>query len=422
MTAAGGAGNVLSMTTTTGTTTPPAAAPAARRRLALGAAALIAGLGLTAAAAPGPAAAHAPAPGALDRTAADVLASGATGFMARVDDGHRVSGVAAGLADRATGRRLDLADQFEIGSNTKTFTATLVLQLVAEHRVSLSAPIERYLPGVVPNGRNITVRMLLQHTSGLFSYTSDEAWFTQLREHPERVWTERELLAVAFRHKPDFAPGQGWNYSNTNYVVAGLMLRKITGHTLGELVEQRIARPLGLHRTYVADPTARRTGPGYAHGYVVSFAGSEPTYTDVSGWALGGWAGAAGAVISTPAELSRFFSALLAGRLLPRAELAAMKQTVPLPADYPIKGGYGLGLMREDSACGPVWRHGGDTLGHHSSAFVTADGSRTAVADTTSEPSDLDGLNDGAQKFVDAADRAELAEICTMLGKPVPAP
>jgi D-alanyl-D-alanine carboxypeptidase len=363
-----------------------------------------------------PAANHGP----MKDVAQQVLGSGAPGYVARIDDGHRVDITVAGLADTATKRPLTSRDQFEVGSNTKTFMSTIALQQVDRGKLDLDAPVATYLPGVVPNGKNITVRMLLNHTSGLFSYTGDPDFFTDMDKDPQHVWTDQELLDVAFKHKPNFAPGTSWSYSNTNYTLIGLILQKQTGKSLPDLVQQRIARPLGLKHTYFANPRATNTGPGYAHGYAVLFADTPPSYVDTASLPLGGWAGAAGAIISDANDLSRFFSAVLGGKLFSQHQLNQMKTTVDVPKDFPIAGGYGLGLFKIKSPCGTVWGHGGDTLGHHSTAVVTADGRRTAVSDTTAEPSDLEE-NDGVNRFAEVAFAAEDVTICEMLDKAVPA-
>lgn len=355
----------------------------------------------------------------MSEVARRVLAVGVPGYVARIDDGRRTTVTAAGVADRRTGRPMTGREQFEVGSNTKTFMAVLALQLVDRGRLQLDAPVSKYLPGTVPNGSNITVRMLLNHTSGLFSYTSDPEFFERMSEDPERVITERELLDVAFRNPPNFAPGDGWSYSNTNYTLVGMILQRLTGKSLPDLVEQRIAEPLGLTRTYFADPRATHTGRGYAHGYAVSFAGPTPVYTDVADWPIGGWGGAAGAIISTPGELSRFFEAVVTAKLFSRAQLAQMRSTVDIPESFGIKGGYGLGLIRIDSPCGTVWGHGGDTMGHHSTAVATADGKRTAVSDATAEPYDREP-NEGVERFYQVVSAADTATICHMLGRPVP--
>ncbi len=131
------------------------------------------------------------------------------GFVARVDDGRRTEVTAAGVADRLSGRPMTGREQFEIGSATKIFTSVLVLQQVDRGSVVLDAPVERYLPGVVPGGADITVRMLLNHTSGLFNYIADPGYYVRMEQDPQHVATERELLELAFSHAPDFAPGQG---------------------------------------------------------------------------------------------------------------------------------------------------------------------------------------------------------------------
>jgi D-alanyl-D-alanine carboxypeptidase len=358
--------------------------------------------------------------GTMRDVAQQVMAIGAPGYIARIDDGHRVTTTVAGLADRATRRAYTGREQFEIGSNTKTVTATLVLQMVDRGKVDLDESVSTYLPGVVPNGRNITVRMLLNHTSGLFSYTGDAEFFAAMEKDPQHAHTDRELLDVAFKHEPNFAPGASWSYSNTNYILAGMILQKLTGKSMPELVQERIARPLGLTHTYYANPRVTDTGPGYAHGYSVKFGATPRTYTDVSDRPIGGWAGAAGAMVSNQKELSRYFSAVVAGKLFSREQLKQMKTTVDLPEKFGIEGSYGLGLMKKNTPCGTVWGHGGDTLGHHSTAVTSTDGRRTAVSDTNAGPSDTE-KSDGMNRYYEVVIAAEQATVCEMLGKPIPA-
>lgn len=415
-----------------------------RPRLAATCAALLAVLGVSTAAIPaaalptgplpaGPVAGSPAAPGsaaapgslaatsrpALDRAARRVVAAGAAGYLAHVRDGRRVTTARAGLADRGTSRPIGVDDQFEIGSNTKTFTSVVVLQLVARGEMSLEDTVEDHLPGLVPGGDAITVRRLLNHTSGIYNVTADEPFMTSVSSGSDRLWTPRELVQVAVRHRPDFAPGEGWNYSNTNYILAGMIAEKVSGRSLAHLVEHRIARPLGLERTYLVTDRVRSAGPGYAHGYIAHFTGAGATYTDVTHWPIGGWAGAAGAIVSTPSELATFFSAVLRGRLLPAAQRAEMRRLEPVPDEWAASGveGYGLGLMRYRTPCGPAWGHGGDTLGHHSTAMVTGDGRRVAVTDTTTQP---DADTPAARELAAAVTAADTAATCLMLGRPVP--
>jgi D-alanyl-D-alanine carboxypeptidase len=404
--------------------------PRRRRLAALAAAAALTVSGLVAAGAPAAAAAKpvptgsAPTGSALQRAVDGAVAAGAAGYVARVDDGRHVSTAVAGLADRAEGRRLRADDEFEIGSNTKTFMATLALQLVARGELRLTDTVEQHLPGVVPNGNKITVRMLLNHTSGIFNYTQDETWGRALFADPQTSWRPDELVAIATKHKPVFAPGTSWSYSNTNYVLVGMILEEVTGRTPGQLLEHRIARPLGLQHTYLLESTAEDTGRGYAHGYMVTFGkpGTAPRYTDVSDWNLGGWAYTAGAMISTPEELGRFFTALLRGELLPAAQLTEMKRTVALPASVAApSSGYGLGLMKIVTPCGTVWGHGGDTLGHHSTALVSPDGRRSAIADTSTQLDQRVAPDvPAATKWARAVGTADATAVCAMYGKALP--
>ncbi|GAA4605141.1 serine hydrolase domain-containing protein [Actinoallomurus liliacearum] len=274
-----------------------------------------------------------------------------------------------------------------IGSNTKTFTAVVVLQLVGEGRIRLDEPIETYLPGLIRgdgiDGRHITVRQLLQHTSGLPNYTS--LFANGFLPYQHRYFEPRELLDLALAKKADFPPGTKWEYSNTNYVVAGLLVEKITGRPMAEQITDRVITRIGLRHTYfpgVGDQTIRRPHPeGYAKddpkAPLTDVTESDPSM---------GWA--AGQMISTPSDVDRFFTALLAGRLLAPAQLKEMRTTVAAPEMG--KGvRYGLGLMSSPLSCGGVaWGHGGDIPGYSTSNAATEDGRAVTIA-VTELPTDL---------------------------------
>ncbi|MFE2106318.1 serine hydrolase domain-containing protein [Kitasatospora sp. NPDC059463] len=285
---------------------------------------------------------------------------------------------AAGTADLATGQPAGPDGRFRIGSVTKTFVSTVVLQLVGEGRLRLDDPVERHLPGVVPNGAAITVRQLLNHTSGLFNYTDDERF--QIRSEADlqdfvygtwryRDYQPQQLAAVSAEHPPYFAPGQGWHYSNTNYVLAGMIIRKVTGHTWQREVERRIVRPLHLDDTLFPGSGTGFGGP-HAHAYVDMPTGPadvtrlNPSLVD-----------AAGNGISTTADLDRFHAALFGGRLLRPAEMAALTDTVPTTIDG---GRYGLGVLRLDlgEGCEPAWGHDGSLPGWSTLLLGSRDGRR----------------------------------------------
>lgn len=166
----------------------------------------------------------------------------------------------SGVADVESRAPMRGGDVFRIGSMTKPFVATVVLQLVAEHRVVLDAPVERYLPGVVRrsgnDGRRITVRQLLQHTSGLPDYLS----YLDMKEvirNPLAHHDVRDLVDLALAHPPTFEPGKGWRYSNTNYLLAGMLIERVTGRSFGEEIRDRIITPLHLGNTHVPATTRR---------------------------------------------------------------------------------------------------------------------------------------------------------------------
>lgn len=361
------------------------------------------------------------------------VAAGAPGVIVRVDDGH---GRPIEIARQAPWSRADhtLAanDTFRMGSNTKTMVATVILQLVAEHRLKLSDPVDVWLPGLVPNGSAITVHMLLQHTSGLFNYTNDPAVLKAFTGQDTRAWTPRELLAAAVRHAPLFAPGTDYSYSNTNYVALGLIAEKATGHTLGDLIQQRIAGPLHLKDTYLVSGSGEAKNTRPAHGYEpdaahiaallppgtpagTAFAGpARPAgYVDTT-WVNASTEWAAGGMVSTTRDWARFDRALMSGKLLPAAQMKEMKTTVAEESEFPNRR-YGLGLEKVTTPCGTVWGHNGQVPGYSSENYADAAGHRTVSVYTATifglVPSKPAAAN---QAVVNAA-------VCTMLGKPIPA-
>ncbi|MFF8594068.1 serine hydrolase domain-containing protein [Streptomyces sp. NPDC015220] len=338
-------------------------------------------------AAAAPAALPAPDPVALDGLLRAALSQGAPGATARIDDRRTahddhatVHKAAEGVADLGTGEVMDTAHRFRIGSVTKTFSAVVLLQLAAEGRLRLDASVDHYLPGLLPDER-ITVRHVLSHRSGLYDYTDDMfartvPGFEAVRS---RVFTYRELLARSLQHPRTQAPGAAYSYSNTNFVVAGLLIEKLTGHPVRAEYENRVIRPLRLADTSYVHPSTRIPGR-HAHGYLTpDEAGAalvDATDQTVS------WAQSAGALISSARDLNTFFSALLGGRLLPAARLAEMERWIPAGTDQ----GYGLGLRRRDLSCGVSVRgHTGAVQGYYTYAFTSEDGRRslTAFANTS---------------------------------------
>ena len=359
--------------------------------------------------------------------------AGAPGVVVRVDDGSgRIVSLARQAAWSTAVHKLSANDEFRMGSNTKTMIAVLVLQLVAEHKLSLQDPVDKWLPGLVPNGRHITLKMLLNHTSGLYDYIADPGVLAHEIGADTSALTPQDLLAASAKYPPLFAPGAGYAYSNTDYVALGLVLQKATGQSVITLLRRRLIQPLGLRDTYFATSGASRDGDKLADGYEPDAADLAPLLppfvpagTAFAGPARGDhvlvtsldpdWAFTAGAIVSTPADEQRFLRALASGRLLPPAQLAEMRTAVIENPGEPDSARYGLGFEEYFSPCGPVWGHTGGMPGYASENYTTADGTRSVTVVTTT----LFGLHAptlGAadQKVVDAA-------VCAMMDKPLPA-
>ncbi|MFC7535253.1 serine hydrolase domain-containing protein [Actinoplanes sp. GCM10030250] len=298
-----------------------------------------------------------------------IVAAGANAALAEVADRSGVRRAAAGVARLDRPGPAVAAGRFRIGSVSKTFLSTVILQLAAERRLGLDDPVERWLPGTVPSGDGITLRQLLNHTSGLYNYTdaldlSPEGWLPQRF----RSWHPAELVAEATAHPPLFAPGTDWSYSNTNYVLLGMVVEAVAGHTYADEIRRRIIRPLGLRQTESPGDRARITGP-HAHGYLPTGPENNPKPVDVT-LMNPSIASAAGDVISSTADLNTFFGALLTGRLLPPAQLTAMTTMVE-------GHDYGLGLERTTLSCGVIlYGHGGGIFGYNTGSYHTRDGSR----------------------------------------------
>ncbi len=318
-----------------------------------------------------------PDPEALARALRNTTAAGAPGAMVRFTGPGRVVAQTVGVRDRATGAGMDPAARFRIGSVTKTFSTVVLLQLVAEGRLGLDDPVNRRLPGLLPDDR-ITVRHLLSHRSGLADYT--EAMFARtvpgFEAVRKRVFTPRELVGLALRAPRTSEPGAAFAYSNTNFVVVGMLIEKATGHALAQEYEGRIIKPLKLRNTSYVHPDTAVRGR-HVHGYLRPDEAGAPL-VDATEQTVS-WAQAAGAMISNPADLNTFVSALLGGRLLSAPMLEAM--LAMSPTDAARTRFYGLGLRRYDLSCRvSVYGHTGTVQGYYTYAFATRDGRRSLAA------------------------------------------
>ncbi|SFP39455.1 D-alanyl-D-alanine carboxypeptidase [Amycolatopsis arida] len=297
---------------------------------------------------------------------------GVPGAMVFARDRHGSWTVTSGTRKLGTHRPIRPWDRARVASNTKMFVAAVVLQLVGEGRVGLDAPIEEYLPGLVRgngyDGHEITVRQLLQHTSGMADYVRDVLTDPSAGD---RVWRPEELVRLGLSHPPLFPPGTGWQYSNTGYIVLGMLVEAVTGNGVGTEITDRLIRPHGLWQTTYPDVGQKRIRGPHVRGYhafpgmpIADVTDFEPSI-----------AGAAGALVSTGPDLTRFVRALVSGKVLRPDLLAEMRSTVPAGG-----GAYGLGIREYSLPCGGVaWGHGGNMPGFDSFTATTDDG-RSAFA------------------------------------------
>jgi D-alanyl-D-alanine carboxypeptidase len=241
------------------------------------------------------------------------------GAIIYVDDPGLCSWTTAmGMGNLASSQPMHVNNSMRIGSLTKTLTGTVILQLVDQHKLGLDDPIGKYQPDV-PNGNNITIRQLLNMSSGLFNYSEDEGFAQALLADPYKVWAPQELVVIAFKHPPYFAPGKGFHYSNTNTILLGLLIERLTGMAVEKVFQRNIFRPLGMHQSSLPPLSSSAIPDPHAQGYMygTDFTGKGPTL-NVTDWNPS-WGWAAGSAISTLHDLKIWAKALATGRLLSTA-------------------------------------------------------------------------------------------------------
>ncbi|MGY0237047.1 serine hydrolase domain-containing protein [Longispora urticae] len=374
-----------------------------RRRVLIGAA-VAAAVALTASpAAAGPSCPDIGPPDAKALAAAisELPNADVTGALVRVTgSAGRWTGT-SGVSDTTTRAPVDPDGYFRIGSTTKVFTAVLVLQLAQERRLDLARPVQHYLPGLLPaDYPPIPVRTLLDHTSGLPSVDIpgmyDPAW---VLAHRYDHWTPRQVVGTATAHPVEFAPGTAQMYTNTSYLVAGLLAEKVTGRSYGELVRDRIARPLGLRDTYEPGDDPELPTP-HSKGYLTV----DGTLKDATSMNQSmTWS--AGSLVSTARDLDTFLSGLFRGRLLSREMTAALFTVPEVPL---VEGGpaiYSQGLMRLEVNGVTVWGKTGSRYGYSSGVFATRDLERVVAYSVNATTKKADGQPAIVLRIADAASR-----------------
>ncbi|XMA23870.1 beta-lactamase family protein (plasmid) [Bacillus bombysepticus] len=315
----------------------------------------------------------------------NTLKLGYPGILAKTSEGGKTWSYAAGVADLSNKKPMKTDFRFRIGSVTKTFTATVVLQLAGENRLNLDDSIEKWLPGVIQgNGyddKQITIRQLLNHTSGIANYTRSKD-FNMM--DTKKSYTAEGLVKMGISMPPDFAPGKSWSYSNTGYVLLGILIEKITGNSYAEEIENRIIEPLELSNTFLPGNSSVIPGTKHARGYIQLDGASEPKDVTYYNPSMGS---SAGDMISTADDLNKFFSYLLGGKLLKEQQLKQMLTTVPTGVDE--LGDSGLGIFKMKLSNGEsIWGHGGTIPGFLTFAGGTLGGKHTLAVNLNSIKAD----------------------------------
>ncbi|MDF3554535.1 serine hydrolase domain-containing protein [Bacillus cereus] len=312
----------------------------------------------------------------------DTLQLGYPGILAKISKDRKTWSYAAGVADLRTKKPMKADYCFRIGSVTKTFIATVLLQLAGENRLNLDDSIEKWLPGVVQgngyDGNQITIRQILNHTSGIAEYLKSKDYDIM---DTKKLYTAEELVKMGISLPPDFAPGKGWSYSNTGYVLLGILIEKVTGNSYAEEVENRIIEPLDLSNTFLPGNSSVIPGTKHARGYFQLDGASE--LKDVTYINPGS---SDGDMISTADDLNKFFSYLLGGKLLKEQQLKQMLTTVPTNREGT---GYGLGIYETKLPNGvSVWGHRGVVPGFTTFAGGTLGGKHTLAVNLNSFKAD----------------------------------
>jgi D-alanyl-D-alanine carboxypeptidase len=272
----------------------------------------------------------------------------------------RAFGLAVGMADTTKREAMKPTSLMPQGSVGKTYVSAVALQLVDAGKLSLDAPVSRYLGSEpwfarLPNAASMTVRQVMNHTSGLVRYEFDDRFLSDLLKDPYKAWKVEEQLAYLFDKPAPFAAGQGWDYSDTNYLVLGLIIERLTGKPLNDEIRRRVIGPAGLRETIANEKPDLPVVQGYAgagnpFGGDVMMVKGRMTMNPAFEGAGGGWS-------STALDLARWAKTLYEGRIVPAERIAEAVEGVPARLGPEVQ--YGLGVIIWPSAKGPVWGHSG---------------------------------------------------------------
>ena len=312
------------------------------------------------------------------------MPGGPPGVIAIVQRGHRREAHTFGVANLRTGRQMTVHDNMRLASTAKAFSGAAALALVSKGRLSLRDTIGELLPGLPAAWSAVTLRQLLNHTSGLPDFSKSPDFVSALLASLTKAPRPRKLLGYVADEPLRFDPGTRYAYSNSDNVVVGLMIQAVTGASYeGQLFEQ-VYQPLGLRETTL--PRGANLRPPFMHGY-----DSDPTAQppeDQSELVAAGWSWASGGLVSTPADLNRFVRGYVGGDLVTSQVRSKQRQIVPGGRSEPPGPGAnsaGLAIFRYETRCGTVWGHTGNTLGYTQFMAASPNGSRSVTVSVNSQ-------------------------------------
>jgi D-alanyl-D-alanine carboxypeptidase len=328
----------------------------------------------------------------IEKLADNAIAAGIPGLSLAIMRGQQTITMARGVSDRATGDAITPAHRLRVASVAKSLVASVVLQLVDEGGLKLTDSVDSWLPGMLPAHRDVTIEHLLRLESGIFDFASDERYLAPyLRGDFEYAWTPQALVGLAADHAPTAPPRTRFEYSNTNYVLLGLIVERIAGEPLATVVQKRIAAPLGLQAS-TFETTSELAEP-YAHGYLVGM-GDPIDVTGINASSVYG----CGNLVSTPLDMAVFYRSLVQGEVVAKERLPAMfAQDPAVPTTK-----YGMGVFHFDHDnylhCGDFVGHDGGIPGYDTVAYSSVDGKRQFGLVVTSFTMDEKAGDEAAHK------------------------
>jgi D-alanyl-D-alanine carboxypeptidase len=349
----------------------------------------------------------------LDRALEELVGmrGGPPGVIAIVQRGERRYVHTFGVANVDTGRRIRAEDRMRIASAAKAFSGAVALSLVSEGVLSLGDTIGELLPELPKAWRRVTLRQLLNHTSGIPDFSKEPGFEKALLASLTKAPPPEELLAFVENPRLLFEPGSEYRYSNSDNIVVALMVEEATGKTYEQQLRKQVYKPLGLSKTSL--PRGADLKEPFIHGYDNDPPQQPPE--DVSEIIAAGWSWASGGIVSTPADLNTFIRAYVGGRLFGSKTRAQQRKVVEGGSSEPPgpgKNSAGLALFRYETKCGTVWGHTGNTPGYTQFMAASGDGRRSATVSVNTQLTP----KAGEAGVFGALRRAEELAVCAALG------